>query len=93
MLYLASSPDGSNHACACKPELATFENTNSIFLVWRKVSPFFSPRRGLQCHSFNPLQHLPTSKPVTMSTEDLIPTNSWQERKQSQNKVSYAIYN
>jgi len=39
MLYLASSPHGSNHACACKPEPATFENTNCKFLVWRKVSP------------------------------------------------------
>jgi len=42
MLYLASSPDGSNHACACKPAPATFENTNCIFLVQRKVSPFLS---------------------------------------------------
>jgi hypothetical protein len=42
ILYLASSPDGSNHACACKPELAAFENTNSVFLVRRKVSPFLS---------------------------------------------------
>jgi hypothetical protein len=86
MLDLASSHDGSNHACACKPEPATFENTNSIFLVRRKVSPFFSPRRGLLCHGFNPLQHLPTSKPGTLSTEDLILTNFWQEREQSQNK-------
>jgi hypothetical protein len=42
MLYLASSPDGSNYACACKPEPATFENTNCIVLVQRKVSPFLS---------------------------------------------------
>jgi len=63
MLYLASSPDGSNIACACKPAPATFENTNPIFLVWRKVSPVFHQGGGcsaivlLLCN-ISPLQNL-----------------------------------
>jgi hypothetical protein len=40
--YLASSPYESNHACAYKPELGALENTNSVFLLRRKVYPFLS---------------------------------------------------
>jgi hypothetical protein len=59
----------------------TFSLPLPYVLLWHQFA-----RRGLQCHGFNPLQYLPTSKPGTLSTEDLILTNPWQERKQSQNK-------
>jgi len=60
ILYLASSPDGSNHACACKPELAAFENTNSVFLVRRKVSPFLS----LTGKDYTPAKGSPTENSI-----------------------------